>query len=298
GVLRSFARSEDNHLYKLQVPVGNETRWFHLHKSEVEAPHTQSTLASGLGGSVILIEDLTELHVLEREVAHSDRLVSIGRLAAGVAHEIGNPLTCIDTLAQNLRYDNAPEDVEAAVDQVLEQTRRISNIVQSLVTFSHAGSSREEDHVTVDLAACVDEAMHLVQLSRQGRAVSCINEIGPDPRVTGDARRLIQLFVNLLSNAIDASRPGGHVRVRAETLGESVRIEVEDEGSGIDHHLRDRIFDPFYTTKPAGKGTGLGLSVAYSIIQDHGGSIFVETPDTGGARFVIRLPAAEQRQPV
>jgi len=293
GVLRSFARGEDNHLYKLQVAVGNETRWFHLHKSEVEAPHTQSALASGLGGSVLLIEDLTELHVLEREVAHSDRLVSIGRLAAGVAHEIGNPLTCIDTLAQNLRYDNTPADVETTVDQLLEQTRRISNIVQSLVTFSHAGSSREEDHVPVDLAACVDEAMHLVQLSRQGRAVSCLNEVGPGQRVTGDARRLIQLFVNLLSNAIDASRPGDHVRVRAETRHDTVRIEIEDEGAGIDDTLRERIFDPFFTTKPAGKGTGLGLSVVYSIVQDHGGSIYLETPDAGGARFVLRLPAAQ-----
>jgi Na+/proline symporter/signal transduction histidine kinase len=296
GVLRSFARGEDNHLYKLQVTIGNEQRWFHLHKSAVEAPDTQSTLAAGLGGSVILIEDLTELHMLEREVTHSDRLASIGRLAAGVAHEIGNPLTCIDTLAQNLRYDHEPNEVESAVEQVIQQTRRISNIVQSLVTFSHAGSSREEDHVPVDLATCVDEAMTLVQLSRQGRAVSCLNEVSRGDRVEGDAQRLIQLFVNLLSNAIDASRPGDRVVVRSATQGDSVRIEVEDEGMGIDDTLRERIFEPFFTTKPAGKGTGLGLAVAYSIVQDHGGSIFVEAPDAGGTRFVIRLPAAEEQR--
>jgi signal transduction histidine kinase len=112
----------------------------------------------------VLVEDLTDLHMLESEVAHNDRLASIGRLAAGVAHEIGNPLTGIASLAQNLRFETDRDEQELAIGHILQQTRRINNIVQSLITFSHAGEDHAARRDTGGLHDCVEEAMHLVQL--------------------------------------------------------------------------------------------------------------------------------------
>lgn len=291
GMLRGFLRGDDDHLYKLQLGVRGRgrNRWFNLHKSAIDVRIAGAARAM-LGGTVVLVEDLTELHTLESEVAHSDRLASIGRLAAGVAHEIGNPLTGIASLAQNLRYEHAEAEVESAVEQILEQTKRINSIVQSLISFSHVGSPGGSAPQPVDLQRCVEEAINLVQLGKQGREVTCSNLVTPGLKAPGDYQRLLQVFVNLLANAIDASQPGDRVTVRAEDGEGGVLIEVEDQGSGIAADLRDQVFEPFFTTKPPGKGTGLGLAMVYSIVQEHAGSIFVEDVPTGGARFVIRLP--------
>jgi Na+/proline symporter/signal transduction histidine kinase len=289
GILRAFLSGEDRHLYKLHITIHGASRWINLHKSAIEAPGalTPGALA---GGTVILVEDLTELHSLESEVAHNNRLASIGRLAAGVAHEIGNPLTGIASLAQNLHYEKDEAEREFTARQILEQTRRINDIVQSLVTFSHTGELPDAARDTVDLHACVDEAFHLVQLSDSARQRLCENHLPRGARVWGNYQRLLQVFVNLLNNAIQASLPGDRVRVRGETRAGFVEVLVEDEGGGIPESVLDRVFEPFFTTKPPGEGTGLGLSVVYSIIQDHGGAVYVENLPGGGARFTLRLP--------
>lgn len=132
--------------------------------------------------------------------------------------------------------------------------------------------------------------MQLVQLSDTARDRICENHLPSGMRVWGNYQRLLQVFVNLLNNAIQASLPGDRVRVRGEFRGEFVEIQVEDEGGGIPESLLDRVFEPFFTTKPPGEGTGLGLSVVYSIIQDHGGAVYVENLPDGGTRFTLRLP--------
>lgn len=295
GMLRGFLRGEDNHIYKLQLAVAGHSRWFNLHKSAIDMSAASGQSARALlGGTVVLVEDLTELHTLESEIAHSDRLASIGRLAAGVAHEIGNPLTGIASLAQNLSYEAQDPELDAALRQILEQTARINTIVQSLITFSHAGTPTPSEPAPVELRRCVDEAMGLVQLGERGREIHCLNEVPAGLAVLGDYPRLLQVFVNLLSNAMDASQAGDRVVVSAERHEGLAHIEVEDQGSGIDPALRDRIFEPFFTTKPPGQGTGLGLAMVYSIIQEHAGSIYVEDPPGGGTRFVIRLPALKE----
>jgi Na+/proline symporter/nitrogen-specific signal transduction histidine kinase len=290
GVLGDFVEGEDSHRYKLQCSVRGLNRWINLHKAAIE---TGEFDVSSADGTVLLVEDLTELHVLESEVAHNDRLASIGRLAAGVAHEIGNPLTGIASLAQNLHFETDPAEQEAALRQILVQTRRISNIVQSLITFSHAGNDPAATHQPVLLRECVDEAIHLVQLGREGRGITCRNEVAPGLCVQGNAQRLLQVFVNLLSNAIHASETGSGVTIRAHSHGHEIEIAVEDEGHGIPPALLERIFEPFFTTKPPGEGTGLGLSVVYSIIEDHGGSVTASNRATRGTRFELRLPAGE-----
>ncbi|ACL72116.1 two-component sensor CbrA [Thioalkalivibrio sulfidiphilus HL-EbGr7] len=289
GILRGFLQGDDKHLYKLQINLQGRSRWINLHKSEIEAPGALNPGAV-VGGTVILVEDLTELHTLESEVAHNNRLASIGRLAAGVAHEIGNPLTGIASLAQNLHYEPDESERELSAQQILEQTRRINNIVQSLITFSHTGEVPSTAMGAVDIKICVDEAMQLVQLSDTARAHLFENRLPPGITVRGSHQKLLQVFVNLINNAMQASGPGDRIRIQGEATAGFAEILVEDEGTGIPETLLDRVFEPFFTTKPPGEGTGLGLSVVYSIIQDHGGAVYVDNLPQGGACFTLRLP--------
>lgn len=288
ALLRGFADAQEQHLYKLQVHIRGRARWFTLHKAAIEDP---SPLARVRSGMVILVEDLTERQTLESELAHADRLASIGRLAAGVAHEIGNPLTGIASLAQNLRDEQDPGIVEESIGQIQQQIRRIADIVQSLVTFAHGGVPSERPAAPVALAACVEEAVRLVQLSHAGKQIRFVNDCDPDIVLQGDHSRMVQLFVNLLSNACDASRPGDAVEVvTVPERDDVVRIEVRDRGTGIPDELLERVFEPFFTTKQPGEGTGLGLPLVYNIVSDHGGSIAIESTAGVGTTVIVRLP--------
>jgi signal transduction histidine kinase len=240
-------------------------------------------------GLVMLLEDLTDLENLEAELAHSDRLASIGRLAAGVAHEIGNPVTGIASLAQNLREERDPSVIEESIEAILDQTRRISSIVQALMNFSRSGSVGG-DYQGFTLNEVVEEAISLVRLTRKGKQVECSNRCPPQLQLVGDRQRLSQVLVNLLTNAYDASRPGDEVEIFAFEKQDRVQLEVMDQGRGIPEQVRESIFEPFFTTKKPGEGTGLGLSLVHKIIQEHNGEIEVDSVPGLGTRVVIRLP--------
>jgi len=294
----NFGQSEDTHLYGERVEVDGRERHFSLHKSILRNPNV-------LGeddGQVVLIEEITDLKNLEQELAHSERLASVGRLAAGVAHEIGNPVTGIACLAQNLKYDSeAPEVLETA-SQILSQTERISRIVHSLVSFSHAGSRSRDAFRDVRIRYSIDEAIALLSLQKDNTQVDFINGVAESVTVRGDDQKLIQVFVNLLANARDASQHGDEIVIEAYQKGEQIEIWVTDQGSGIDAAHLDQIVEPFFTTKDPGKGTGLGLAMVYSIIDDHEGHIDVESPVNKeaqtGTRFVITLPMGLASEPV
>jgi signal transduction histidine kinase len=243
---------------------------------------------------VILVEDLTEMQVLEAELTHSERLASIGRLAAGVAHEIGNPLTGIASLAQNLEDETDPAAIRESIELIRQQIRRIGDIVQALVTFSHGGVAADRSQAPVDLRRCVDEAVRLVRLSHAGKQVQCLNLCEDALQAIGDHPRLAQVFVNLLTNACDASQPGDTIEVRNARDGDFVRIEVVDRGSGIETEQLARVFEPFFTTKQPGEGTGLGLPLVYTIVQDHGGTVTLESEPGYGTRVIVRLPVAPE----
>lgn len=298
GLLRGFLRGRDPHLYKLQVTIQGRTRWFNLHKAAIEELATSAPVSAegmkdgtiGAVGTVILVEDLSEIYLLEAELAHSERLASIGRLAAGVAHEVGNPLTGIASLAQNLRDDTDPGHIRESVALIQQQIKRIHDIVQALVTFAHGGVPTDRVAVPLNLRACVDEALQLVRLTHAGKQVTCANECEADVMLVGDRQRLVQVFVNLLTNACDASRPGDTVRVAGIAEGGQAQIEVQDRGCGIPSQLLDRVFEPFFTTKTPGQGTGLGLALVYNIVQDHAGTVRIESREGHGTMVVIRLP--------
>ena len=291
-LLRDFFRSSELYRYKLRVDADGRTRWLNLHKAHSAAGGTPSN-----DGQVITVEDITELQLLEDELVHSERLASIGRLAAGVAHEIGNPVTGIACLAQNLKYDTENPDSLQTADEIVKQTRRISRIVQTLVNFAHAGAnSSRQPTEAVALASCVDEAIELLQLNKEARTVRFENHCPPSLRVAGDTQRLLQVFVNLLSNARDASAEQAPVTVTAQMeAGTRIHIEVTDRGSGITSEHQEKVFEPFFTTKEAGKGTGLGLALVYSIVEEFDGDIEIESPvpEQGcGTRIHLHLPAA------
>ncbi|MED5389166.1 MAG: ATP-binding protein [Pseudomonadota bacterium] len=287
-----FSHDDNPHQPQLALEVDNQTRWLSLHKSEVMGAGT----AEQAGGQVLVIEDITELRHMEAHLAHNERLASIGRLAAGVAHEIGNPVTAIACLTQNLDEDSDLEEQQEACEQILEQTRRITRIVESLVTFSHSGGTRLSEQVPVNLGDTVEEAISLLLLDPDHRQQPFINHCPADSWVKGDPQRLLQVFINLLGNAADASESRQPVTVRCAVRDAFLDIQVEDQGHGIPDTLRDALFEPFVTSKPPGRGTGLGLALVYSIIEEHQGTIRVESPlsDSGGTRFVVSLPLHRQ----
>lgn len=288
-LLQNFVELPVEHLHKQHLEMHGKTRWLNLRKAAVNEP-----LAPDHSGLVILLEDLTDTQLLENKLVHSERLASIGRLAAGVAHEIGNPVTGIACLAQNLRYEHE-EDGEVSVisSQIIEQTKRISRIVQSLMSFAHAGPQQQVNE-SVCLANVTSEAIALLSLNREGVDVSFFNLCDPEHLVRGDPQRIAQILINLLSNARDASFPGGAIRVSTQASEHQIELSVEDEGSGIPQEIAERLFEPFFTTKDPGQGTGLGLALVYSIVEEHYGQIAIDSPTDlqrqSGTRFRVTLP--------
>jgi PAS domain S-box-containing protein len=288
-LLTAFIDAPDEHLHKQRLALDGQTRWLNLHKAAIAEP-----LAQGNSGLVLLVEDLTETQLLEAKLVHSERLASIGRLAAGVAHEIGNPITGIACLAQNLREEREGDgELTEISQQIIEQTKRVSRIVQSLMSFAHSGSHQNSEE-PVCLADVARDAIALLSLNKRSIEVQFFNLCDPEHWACGDSQRLAQVLINLLSNARDASPPGGAIRVRSEALEHSVELIVEDEGSGIPKAIMDRLFEPFFTTKDPGEGTGLGLALVYSIVEEHYGQITIDSPADPerqrGTRIRVSLP--------
>lgn len=286
GFLAEFLADRKGNTRKRQLVLDQETRFLSLHKAVIAEPGRSNS-----GDRLLLLEDLTELELLERELVHSERLASIGRLAAGVAHEIGNPVTAIACLAQDLQQESRPEAVNEMAEQVLEQTRRISNIVHTLVSYAHNGDGdgKGSQPGPVQLRKTVEDARRVVQLSKRAQRIQFDNKLPVTLWVTGDSQRLLQVFVNLFANAADACGESGRVQISSQRHGHSVLIQVADDGPGIPAEIRDKVLEPFFTTKPAGQGTGLGLPLVYNIIQEHSGELQLESSGRG-TRAILRLP--------
>jgi signal transduction histidine kinase len=232
------------------------------------------------------------LENLEAELAHSDRLASIGRLAAGVAHEIGNPVTGIASLAQNLRDEQDTNVIRQSVEDILAQTKRITAIVRSLMNFSRSDDALKNNNVPVLLNEVLNDAINLVQLTHKQKPIQFDNASSENLQIKGDRQRLAQIFVNLLNNACDASENGAAVEVMAFKKQGRAVIEFIDRGKGIAPEVRDTLFEPFVTTKPVGQGTGLGLALVHQFIEEHSGKVEIDSQQGVGTRVVVTLPMA------
>ncbi|MBL4821004.1 MAG: PAS domain S-box protein [Gammaproteobacteria bacterium] len=292
SLLHNFRASGYAHLYKQSFELAGKKRTVNLHKSVIEES-TDSDLSHG--GTLILLADITETEILEAGLSHSERLASIGRLAAGVAHEIGNPITAIACLAQNIRDEYKDEELRTMAEQIIEQTNRISRIVQSLVNFAHAGTQKPNaDSEVITIIDCINEAITLVSLDKKGKSINYEIQCAPEFKIMGDSQRMLQVMLNLINNARDASQPGSTITLRCESRDDAIQITVEDGGIGIPPAIRDRVFDPFFTTKEAGDGTGLGLSLVFSIVEDLHGNIDIISPikskPNRGTRVILSFP--------
>lgn len=289
--LTDFAASTEANRFAVRIATtDNDTRWFNLHKSELQE---SSPLYAGT--QVLLVENITERYLLIRELAHSDRLAAVGRLAAGVAHEIGNPVTGISCLAQDIQSQTRDNDVQSMARMILQQTDRISSIVSTLVKFSSSGdtSGQSGQHAQIALTRPVQEAIKLLQLDKQAPEVAFSNQVPGDIEVHADVNQLTQVMVNVLDNARDASVAGDRVVIDAQLMETGwVQLSVTDQGEGIGEEMIGRVMEPFVTSKDPGEGTGLGLSLVYRIISNHGGSVKITSPVTSGrgTRVDIRLP--------
>ncbi len=240
-------------------------------------------------GRIVLFQDLTPYKALEEEVRRADRLAAVGKLAAGMAHEIRNPLASMSGSVQLLREElvTASGEHRRLMDIVLRETDRLNDLITDFLLFARPGSPKREP---VDLAAVVEETAALVGAGRDRTVQVDLRVERPLPTV-GDARELRQVFWNLIVNAEQAMPRGGRIEVVGRlAAGDAIEVTVKDGGDGIVLKDLSKIFDPFFTTKP--NGTGLGLAIVHRIVQSHGGTIAVASRPGAGSTFTLRLPAA------
>ena len=244
-------------------------------------------------GRLILLDDITQRVRLEEQMVQTEKLTSLGLLAAGVAHEVNTPLAVISNYIQMLAKQIPADDPrQKTIERIVKQTFRASEIVNNLLNFSRTGAA---EFVEVNLNSVLEETLTLVQHPFKTAQVNVIKNYTEQlPPVLGSITRLQQVFLNLFMNARDAMPSGGMLEVRTGAHNGSVAVEVTDTGSGIPAENLHRIFDPFFTTKATGRGTGLGLSVSYGIIKEHAGKVDVRSTPGKGTSFRLEFPVARK----
>ena len=242
-------------------------------------------------GQLIIFDDVTERAELESRLVQADKLTSIGLLAAGVAHEVNTPLAVISTYAQMLaKQVQGDESKSKLLEKIAKQTFRASEIVNSLLNFSRTSTT---EFVDLNLNKVLSETISLVTPQLASSNVKVLQSFDSNlGMVKGNSGKLQQVFLNLVLNARDAMEGGGVLELSTFSENNVVRVQISDTGQGIPSELLNRIYDPFFTTKPPKKGTGLGLAVTYGIVKEHGGTIDVQSRQGEGTRFQLEFPLA------
>lgn len=249
-----------------------------------------STTGEYVGRSII-IKDHTEYKRLQAQIDQSEKLAVIGQMAAGVAHEIGNPLTSISALVQILQRRSQDAFMSEQLVNIKENIDRITRIVRELVDFSRPPSYETN---LQDITDIIKTAIGIVKYDKRVRKVKFETELKDFlPSVNIAADQILQVLVNILINALDAIDGNGIVTVKSRYDEIKIYVDITDDGCGMDNLTIEKIFDPFFTTKEVGKGTGLGLSVSYGIVNRFGGEIKVSSKLNEGSTFTIALPLAE-----
>jgi PAS domain S-box-containing protein len=259
-------------------------------------------------GVLGIARDITERKQMQAQLLQASKMAAIGELAAGVAHEINNPVGIISGAAEQLQFlldrvgghppsSGRPDKMDgkfvAHVEMIREQADRCKRITQGLLNFARKTEMRR---VEVDIAKLVGEAVALLK-NRAADEDKNIEALIPAnlPPLAGDPHLLEQVFLNLANNALDAVEAGGEITITARAQRAEISIDVADNGSGIDEENLKKIFDPFFTTKAIGKGTGLGLSICFGIVERMGGTISVRSKPGAGTTFTVRFPLEPER---
>lgn len=269
----------------LHPPHDDQRFALRVSTSELRDPRGR---ASGL---VLLLRDITELRRLDQQLRRADKLAALGTLAAGVAHEVKNPLSAMELnlllLEEELKASQ-PDATELAsyLDILRGEAHRLQRIVDNFLRFSRPTVPAFK---AVDLNEVLDHVLNLLAYEASDRGVRTIADLAADlPAIQGDETQLSQVFLNVIINALQAMPHGGQLVVRSARRGSEVTVEVADSGEGIAPEHLARLFDPFFTTRPG--GVGLGLSIAHRIVEDHRGSVDVESVLGQGTRITVRLP--------
>jgi PAS domain S-box-containing protein len=294
---REFWKLVWDHITTRKVWVGEiENR-----RKDGSAFHTELVISPIVDGNGHIVgflgahRDITEQKILEQQLVRSQKMESIGTLAAGIAHEVGNPLTSISSLVQVIQRTTADEFAKEKLELIKDQINRIARIIRDLVDFSRPSSYVIKP---TDVNKVIREALNIVQYGKKVKDIAFTLELGDDlqslPLVPD---QLAQVFINILMNAVDSldGKPGS-IWIQSRIEGEVVEVLVKDTGKGIAPDDREKIFEPFFTTKAVGKGTGLGLWVSYGIVQSFGGDIEVDSDLGRGSTFKILLPVNGKEQ--
>lgn len=258
------------------------------------------SLSALSGGYVVILEDISEKKKMEEQLLQASKLASIGKLTAGISHEIGNPLASISSLVQELLalssdfkgpLSEAKKDstdfLAESLKTINSHIQRIASIVRSLSDFARISSKERK---LSNILEILDHTIKLVKYDKRFKNVELsINTVDVPPLLV-NPDQIQQVFMNMILNSIDAMPQGGKLDITIGVKDTDVEIIFKDTGTGIDESIIDRIFDPFFTSKPFGKGTGLGLSICYGIIKDHDGTISVQSKKNKGTTFIIKIP--------
>lgn len=246
-----------------------------------------SRLTGARKGYVIVLEDITEKKKIEEELFRATKHASVGRLAAGVAHEIGNPLASISSLVQELQTEELSPFTKESLTTINQHVHRIARIVRNLGDFARLYPRQK---TPTDLRDILENTLNLIRYDKNFRKIEIRTDVQDTPKLKIDPDQIQQVFLNLILNARDAMPDGGNLDISVKQDDGHVLMLFADTGRGIDADVRDKVFDPFFSTKGPTKGTGLGLSICYSIIKDHGGTIEIDSEKDKGTRFTIKIP--------
>ena len=273
----------------------------------------------------VALQQIEKAHAL---IVQQEKMAAIGQLAAGVAHEINNPIGFISSNLNTLRkyvdrfgqfialidgavqrgctdeareeiavgrrrlkIDNIAQDIHQLIEENIDGAERVKTIVRDLKNFSRIDNQERQ---AANLNTCLDETLRIVWNELKYKA-TVIKEFGELPETECYPQQLNQVFVNILANAAQAIVDKGEIRIRTWAADGSIFIEISDNGPGVPQEIRNRLFEPFFTTKEVGKGTGLGLSISYDIVKKHGGDILVDSQPGQGTTFTVRIPVGENR---
>ncbi len=271
-------------------PTGAQRRW--------EATYNPMLGPDGEVSHVVEVwRDITERSDLEAQLAHSERLASLGTLAAGVAHELNNPMAAILAGVERLRRwltreqqlpRKSKEDMDSVLQGIERETTRCTETTQKLLLLAQPYRAAT---AWVDLNRAVRDTLSLLNYQMNKQGIEVVQDLDPHTSAIWARESGVRgICMNLLMNAVQAMKDGGRLTVRTHRAGSTVTLELEDTGPGIQPHHLDRIWDPFFTTKPIGQGTGLGLSITRQTVARYGGTIRVESRPGEGARFIVELP--------
>jgi signal transduction histidine kinase/CheY-like chemotaxis protein len=279
---------------------GDFSRRIEIHSGdelgELASVFNQTT--DNLRESTAQLEKTVEaLRTTQAQLIHSEKLSAVGEFVAGVAHELNNPLTSLIGFAELVQMSDVDDKVRSSLKRISNSAERCHKIVQSLLSFAR---QHPPERKLTDINTIVDSVVEILIYELRTSNVEVVRDLSPQlPRLLVDPHQIQQVFLNIVNNArqaIEAHRSRGVVRISSRAEGRRVRVRFQDDGPGISKENLQKIFNPFFTTKPVGKGTGLGLSLSYGIIQQHGGIISVESTPGQGTTFVIDLPVTNESE--